>query len=83
MQVYSRAVTVPASLQLAIRRHDSAPIDGWDDLQRIKNEIVGEDATAIEVYPPASALVDQANMRHLFVLPAGMPMPFTIKGRWE
>jgi hypothetical protein len=27
--------------------------------------------------------MDQANMRHLFVLPPGVAAPFTRHGRWE
>ena len=71
------------ALQLAIRHNDESEIRGWDDLQRIKNEIVGEHRVALEVYPAASNVIDQANMRHLFVLPAGVRTPFTIRGRWE
>jgi len=48
----------------------------WDDLQRIKNELAGEDRTAIEVFPTVSDLVDKAPMRHLWVLPSGYALPF-------
>lgn len=48
----------------------------WWEMQRIKNEIVGEDATAVEVYPPQSEVVDGADMFHLWVLDA--PLPFTL-----
>lgn len=41
----------------------------WHDMQRIKNEIAGITATAVEVYPPAHEVVDGANMYHLWVLP--------------
>ncbi|MGR9527665.1 DUF7694 domain-containing protein (plasmid) [Priestia megaterium] len=46
--------------------------------QRIKNEIFGEEYTAIEVFPKESELVDEANMYHLWVLPKGMNLPFGI-----
>lgn len=48
----------------------------WHEMQRIKNELAGETATAVEVYPPAAEVVDDANMFHLWVLPG--PLPFTI-----
>lgn len=64
---------------LAIRRHDGTEILGWDILQRIKNEIVGRDRIAVEVFPAADDLVNEANMRHLFVWDS---CPFTIKGPW-
>lgn len=48
----------------------------WPEMQRIKDEIAGPDATAVEVYPPQSEIVDQADMYHLWVLPA--PLPFSL-----
>lgn len=48
----------------------------WWEMQRIKNELVGEDATAVEVYPPQSEVVDGADMFHLWVLDG--PLPFTL-----
>jgi hypothetical protein len=47
----------------------------WDALQKIKNEAAGEDAVAIEVYPPEHEVVYDTNMRHLWVLPPGFPLP--------
>lgn len=82
VQVYRRATARGVALQLAVRRHDEEPISGWDDLQIIKNEIAGADRVAIEVYPADAELMDQANMRHLFVLPEGVEAPFTLHGRW-
>ena len=70
-------------MQLAVRRHDEVEIAGWDILQRVKNEIAGVEAVAVEVYPPQGEVVDQANMRHLWVLPDGFDLPLTIRGRWE
>jgi hypothetical protein len=71
------------ALHLNIRRQDGGIDFPWYDLQRIKNEIVGPEYVAIEIFPAESELVDQANARHLFVLPLGEPSPFTIRGRWE
>ena len=48
----------------------------WHEMQRIKNELAGRDATAVEVYPPESQLVDEAEMFHLWVLPG--PLPFSL-----
>jgi hypothetical protein len=45
----------------------------WLEAQRIKDELAGAGATAVEVYPPRSKVVDEANMYHLWVLPAGLP----------
>ena len=46
----------------------------WWEAMRIKNEICGDGATAVEVYPAMSDVVDGANMYHLWVLPE--PLPF-------
>ena len=45
----------------------------WPEMQRIKNELVGSDATAIEVYPPERDVIDQADMFHLWVLRGSLP----------
>ena len=67
--------------QLTIRRHDAD--DGakgkqisWADKQRIKDTLIGENFTAIEVFPSQENLVDQANIYHLWVLPEDMELPF-------
>ncbi len=48
-------------------------------MQRIKDEIAGPDATAIEVYPPHAEIVDQADMFHIWVVPG--PLPFSLFDR--
>ena len=53
----------------------------WRDKQRIKNELFGLECTAVEVMPPAAELVDEADMYHVWVLPAGMVLPFSIHDR--
>lgn len=47
----------------------------WDDLQRLKREAGFGDREAVEIFPPDDSVVNVANMRHLWVLPA--PMPFS------
>lgn len=48
----------------------------WHEMQRIKDELAGKEATAVEVYPPHSEIVDGADMFHLWVLPE--PLPFSL-----
>lgn len=50
----------------------------WRDMQRIKNELFGEDRTAVEVMPPQPEVVDEANSYHIWVMPEGFRLPFTI-----
>jgi hypothetical protein len=47
----------------------------WDDLQRLKAEAGYGDRCAYEVLPPDRLVVNVANMRHFFVLPAGEMVP--------
>ena len=61
---------------LHVRRNDDAPIRSWTDMQRIKNELTGPERVAVEVYPPESLKVDQANNYHLWVFPNGFKLPF-------
>lgn len=49
----------------------------WDDLQRLKEEAGYGAHCAVEVYPPDAAVVNVANMRHLFLLDS--PPPFMWK----
>lgn len=61
---------------LMIRRQDAGTDVPWADKQRIKSELIGEDRTALEVFPARDDLVDQANIYHLWVLPKDMKLPF-------
>lgn len=40
----------------------------WDELQRLKAEAGFADRWAVEIYPAADAVVNVANMRHLWLL---------------
>lgn len=61
---------------LMVRRNDAKPVRSWADMQRIKNELCGENRIAVEVYPSEKTLVDQANIYHLWVFPEGFTLPF-------
>jgi hypothetical protein len=55
---------------LRVCRHDSQEIIGnWDVLQRIKTDVLGDDTIAIEFYPPENEIVNEVNIRHLWVFP--------------
>lgn len=56
-------------VHLSIRRRDRGAARDWRDLQRIKNELMGPEAEAVELYPAESRLVDAANQFHLWVFP--------------
>lgn len=56
---------------LRVWRRDHKDGIPWDDLQEIKNEVFGPEATAVEIYPPQPEVVDEVNMRHLWLVPEG------------
>lgn len=61
---------------LMVRRHDEGKDFPWYDLQGIKNEFCGTERVGVEVFPPVSKLVDDANLRHLWVYPEGHTLGF-------
>jgi hypothetical protein len=55
-------------IHIAIGRHDHQPCTNWRDFQRIKNELVGPEYEAVELFPAESRLMDTENEYHLYVL---------------
>ena len=56
----------PEMVWLSIRRQDREAVHDWRHFQQIKNELVGPECEAIEIYPAESRLVDAANQYHLW-----------------
>ena len=79
VQISDEATEWGLVIHLWIRRHDGEMVRSWADMQRIKNEIIGEDRVAIEVFPAQQDLVDDANIAHLWVLPKEFVLPFSLK----
>lgn len=42
----------------------------WDELQKVKADVGFGDSWAVEVYPPEEHVVNVANFRHLWIVPA-------------
>ena len=62
---------------LSIKRVDRKPVRDWRDLKRIKNQLVGEEVEAVEIFPAESRLIDTANQYHLWgVLDPKVRVPF-------
>ena len=51
----------------------------WDDLQRLKGEAGFADHDAVEIYPNSKDQVNDANMRHLWIMRE--PIPFAWRNR--
>ena len=58
----------PAMLHLSIKRIDKEWIHDWRELQEIKNQLVGPENEAVELYPAESRVIDGANQYHLWVM---------------
>jgi hypothetical protein len=63
-------------IRLDIRHNQDKAIREWKHLQRIKNELVGEEREAMEIFPPQSMIADMSNTHHLFVPPVGVSSVF-------
>jgi hypothetical protein len=67
----------PKMVTLSIRHHHREAMRDWRDLQRIKNEIMGPECEAVELFPAESRLVDTANQYHLWcIVEPGLSFPF-------
>lgn len=70
---------------LSLKTLDRQPRHDWREMQRIKNELVGEEVEAVEVYPAESRLVDTSNQYHLYCFPElqfeNGKLPFGYKDR--
>ena len=61
---------------ISIKNRDKTAIHDWRHFQQIKNELVGDEVEAIELYPKESRLHDTVNQYHLFCLPLGTTFKF-------
>lgn len=72
-QVNMRKIRCPPpfndGIELSIKTRDKAPFHNWRDIQRIKNELLGPEIEAIELFPSESRLVDTANQYYVFAFP--------------
>ena len=66
-------------IHLSIRTPNREPVRDWRHFQRIKDELVGPDREAIELYPRSGRVVDEANQYHLWCLPAGIELQLGFK----
>lgn len=76
-----RHPTHPAIDHLCVSRHDKGTEIPWTDMQRIKDRLAvdGRDRWGIEAFPPALAVVDNCNLRHIWVMPVGWAPPADLR----
>ena len=71
VSVYAPAPSMPGwppVIHLAFKHNKNIAITDFRDFQRIKNELVNEEAYAVQVFPPESHMVDTSNHYHLWVM---------------
>lgn len=58
-------------IHLSIKRLDGQALQDWRELQRIKNELLGEEIEAVQLHPAESRLLDMCDQVHLWALKEG------------
>lgn len=78
-----RLASKPPMIHLNIRRRDGKVIlRDWRHFQWIKNQLVGEECEAVEIYPAESRLADTSNKYHLWCFDdPNFRLPFGLEGR--
>lgn len=74
VMVYPKTnTTAGPAIRILIQSHTDEPIPNhWAEIQSIKNQIFGEEVTAIEYFPKQSELIDQHNIYWIFIYPDGV-----------
>ena len=82
-QVLRRQYALGGMVHLNIRRRDGKPIfRDWRHFQEIKNQLIGPECEAVELYPAESRLADSSNKYHLWgSLDPTYRFPFGFTGR--
>jgi hypothetical protein len=78
VMVYDNSpVSTGTAIRVMVQKHNDTPIvNHWSEMQKIKNEIFGEETTAIEYYPAKSQLIDDYNIYWFWIFPEGvLPIP--------
>lgn len=72
--VYDNTYTTKGpAIQVMVQPHNMLPIKRhWQEMQRIKNELFGKEAVAVEYYPAESKLIDDHNIYHFWIFPEGV-----------
>tara|TARA_R100000656_G_scaffold105657_1_gene77786 strand:+ start:335 stop:856 length:522 start_codon:yes stop_codon:yes gene_type:complete len=66
--------------EISISRLDGKAVHDWRHIQWLKNDVVGTEIDAIEMYPKESKLVDTANQYWLYAFTQGLDFPLVPKG---
>ena len=76
--VYEHRTELGTLRQLMIQRKNGEAEVPWVDKQRIKDQVVGMAATAVEMFPPHQNKIDSCNCYWLWIWPDDLPCPFDL-----
>lgn len=73
--------THPGIDHLCVNRHDERTEIPWPDLQAIKDRLLrdGQLRWALEIFPPRLGVIDNCNLRHLWVMPSDWTPPIDLR----
>lgn len=74
VNTYTVKTAIGGVTQVVIARHHHLEAIDWNEAMRVKTELFGGDAEAVEIYP--KGIVPGMKVRILWVLPAGYELPF-------
>lgn len=68
------------AIRVMVQKHSDTPIlNHWFEMQKIKNEIFGQETIAVEYYPKVSDLIDQHNIYWLWIFNNNeLPIPINL-----
>ena len=67
---------------ISLKRHDRGTNIDWQEKQWVKNDILGKEWEAVELFPAESRALDTANTYHLWAnktIPLGFPKGFRVR----
>lgn len=85
VQLFTVNTAIGGVNQMVVSRHGNIEDMTWEELQRIKIELFGPEAVAVEVYPGiAEEWRGVKHIRVLWILPTTWPLPFGLHlpGSW-
>ena len=85
VQLFNCPSPVGGVVQMLVARHGNIERITWEELQRVKNEIFGENYSAVELYPPSDTEWKVTReIRVLWILPLDYVPPFGLhlSGAW-
>lgn len=77
VHLFACSTAIGGVMQVTVARHFTKEEIPWDDMQRVKVEIFGEQAWALEIFPDTRAeWHPQKDVRVMWVMPSDYEVPF-------